>query len=46
VVEACTSLANAVWIPVGTNTLIGGASAFTDPQWSSYPQRFYRFKLP
>jgi hypothetical protein len=46
VVEACTSLANPVWIPVGTNTLTGGSSSFSDPQWNAYPQRFYRFRLP
>jgi hypothetical protein len=46
VVQACTDLANPVWIPIVTNTLTGGASTFSDPQWHSYPQRFYRLKLP
>ncbi len=42
VVEAATNLANPVWIPVGTNTLTGGTSYFSDPQWTNYPERFYR----
>ncbi len=46
VVQACTDLANPIWIPVGTNTLTGGASTFSDPQTQSYPRRFYRLKLP
>jgi len=46
VVEACTNLVNAVWSPVGTNTLTGGSSPFSDPQWTNYPSRFYRFRAP
>jgi BspA type Leucine rich repeat region (6 copies) len=46
VVEACTNLANAVWIPLATNTLTGGTSQFSDPQWANYPSRFYRFRAP
>ncbi|MGD0261934.1 MAG: hypothetical protein ABSD29_19365, partial [Verrucomicrobiota bacterium] len=42
VVEACTDLANPAWSPVGTNTLTGGSSYFSDPQWTNYPARFYR----
>ena len=42
VVEAATNLANPVWIPVSTNTLIGGTNYFSDPQWTNYPNRFYR----
>jgi hypothetical protein len=45
VVEACTNLANPVWIPVSTNTLTGGTSYFSDPQWTNYPGRFYRVQL-
>jgi hypothetical protein len=42
VVEACTNLANPVWLPVATNTFsASGTSTFTDP--NSYPSRFYRF---
>ena len=46
VVEACTNLANPAWSLVGTNTLAGGASYFSDPQWTNYRSRFYRLRLP
>jgi hypothetical protein len=51
VVEACTNLANSSWTPVSTNTLnsfIGtnGTSYFSDPRWTNYPARFYRFRSP
>jgi hypothetical protein len=46
VVEACTNLANPVWIPVSTNTLSGGTSSFSDPQWVNYPNRYYGFNVP
>jgi hypothetical protein len=44
VVEACTNLANPVWSKVGTNTLTGGSSYFSDPQWTNYSRRFYRLR--
>ena len=46
VVEACTNLANPVWCPVGTNTLTGGSSYFSDSQGTNYPGRFYRLRSP
>jgi len=46
VVEASTNLANPIWSPVATNTLTGGTSYFSDPQWTNYPGRFYRFSSP
>jgi hypothetical protein len=46
VVEACTDLANRSWSPVSTNTLTGGSSYFSDPQWTNYPARFYRLRSP
>ncbi len=46
VVEASTSLANATWTPLQTNTLAGGSSYFSDPQWTNYPRRFYRLRWP
>lgn len=51
VVEDCTNLAYPVWMPVSTNSLntfIGtnGTSYFSDPQWTNYPRRFYRFRSP
>ena len=46
VVEASTSLINPDWTPVSTNTLAAGSSYFSDPQWASFPSRFYRFRSP
>ncbi len=46
VVEAATNLANPAWSVVGTNTLTGGSSYFSDPQWANYPARFYRLRSP
>ena len=46
VVEACTNLANPVWQPIQTNTLTGGSSYFSDPQWTNYPSRFYSLSSP
>jgi inosine-uridine nucleoside N-ribohydrolase len=46
VVEACTNLADPAWSPVGTNTLTGGSSYFSDPRWTNYPARFYRLRSP
>ncbi len=47
VVEACTDPANPIWLPVSTNTLSdSGTSFFSDPQWTNYPARFYRFRSP
>jgi hypothetical protein len=45
VVEANTNLANPTWSPLRTNTLTGGSSYFSDPQWTNYPSRFYRLGL-
>jgi hypothetical protein len=45
-VEACTNLANPTWSLVGTNTLTGGSSYFSDPPWRNYFSRFYRFRSP
>jgi len=44
VVEACTNLSSPVWIPVSTNTLSTGVSAFSDSQSKNYPTRYYRFR--
>jgi murein DD-endopeptidase MepM/ murein hydrolase activator NlpD len=46
VVEAATNLANPVWLPVSTNTLVNGTNYFSDPQWTNYPERFYRLQIP
>jgi hypothetical protein len=46
VVDACGDLANPIWSSVGTNTLTDGSSYFSDPQWTNYPARYYRFRSP
>lgn len=46
VVEAATDLANPTWSAIGTNTLTGGASYFSDPEWANRPARFYRLRSP
>ena len=46
VVEACTNLVHPSWAPVGTNTLTGGLSYFSDPRWTNSPARFYRLRVP
>ena len=46
VVEACTNLSNPAWCPVSTNTLTGGACYFSDPDWTNYRARLYRFRSP
>ncbi len=46
VVEASTTLTNPTWSSVATNTLTGGTNYFSDPQWMSYPTRFYRIRTP
>ena len=46
VVEACTNLASPIWSPLQTNTLTGGSSYFSDPQWTNHPTRFYRLRSP
>ncbi len=46
VVEASSDLSEPAWFPVRTNTLTGGSSYFSDPQWTNYPGRFYRLRSP
>jgi len=46
VVEACTNLSGAAWIPVSTHVLSGGTSGFRDSAWRSHASRFYRFRMP
>jgi hypothetical protein len=45
-VDACTDLANPTWIPLATNTLTTGSLYFSDPNWTNYPSRFYRLRMP
>jgi len=46
VVDAATNLTGGLWTPVSTNTLTGGSASFSDPAWTNYPVRFYRFRSP
>ncbi|HWQ90829.1 MAG TPA: leucine-rich repeat protein [Clostridia bacterium] len=46
VVEASSSLAHPVWLPVGTNILIEGCSLFSDTERANWPVRFYRVRSP
>jgi hypothetical protein len=41
IVQATTNLANPVWTPLATNSLVSGTNYFSDPQWTNYPQRYY-----
>jgi Tol biopolymer transport system component len=45
VVEGC-SLVNPDWVPLQTNTIIGGSCYFSDPDWTNYPVRCYRLRSP
>jgi hypothetical protein len=44
VVEATGDLVNPSWSPAGTNTLAGGSSYFSDPEWTNYPVRLCRLR--
>jgi BspA type Leucine rich repeat region (6 copies) len=46
VVEACDNLSSPVWVPMGTNTLTAGFSAFSDATWNTHRMRVYRFRSP
>jgi hypothetical protein len=46
VVAASTNLASPTWSPLQTITLTNGSAYFSDPQWTSYPSRFYRLNMP
>jgi len=46
VVEASTNLSKPNWQPLQTNTLTTGTANFSDPQWTNYPNRFYRLRSP
>ncbi len=46
VVEASTNLATGTWTALETGILSNGSSYFSDPEWTNYPARFYRIRLP
>ncbi len=45
-VEASTNLASGTWVHLQTSTLTNGLLHFTDPDWITYPARFYRIRSP
>ena len=46
VVEACTNLDYPMWTPLQTDTLMNDMLYFSDPEWTNYPCRFYRLRMP
>jgi len=44
IVDACTNLANPIWIPLQTNTLTGSSFYFSDSRWTNFIGRFYRLR--
>jgi hypothetical protein len=46
VVEACTNLGNASWVPLQSLSLTNGAVYFSDGDWTNYPGRIYRIRSP
>ncbi|NLX25980.1 MAG: hypothetical protein GXY61_08500, partial [Lentisphaerae bacterium] len=46
VIEACSNLAEGIWIPLRTNTLSSGTLQFNDPEWTNHPSRIYRISGP
>jgi hypothetical protein len=46
VVEASTNLKGASWTPLRSCSLTNGSIYFSDPQWTNYPNRFYRLRSP
>jgi uncharacterized repeat protein (TIGR03803 family) len=45
VIESSPDIATPAWMPVQTNIVGAGPVSFTDPNWRSYPQRFYRVRM-
>jgi hypothetical protein len=45
-IEICTNLAIQSWAPRQNFTLTNGLSYFSDPQWTNYPDGFYRIRFP
>jgi hypothetical protein len=45
-VEACTNLAEGIWVPLESTTLSGGSLDFMDANSTHYPARVYRIATP
>ena len=46
VVDACSNLANPVWVPLLTNALTNGSFYFSEPLQTNGPCRYYRITSP
>ncbi len=46
VVEACTNLADPVWVPLQSMTLTNGSVFFRAPNWTNFPVRYYGIGFP
>jgi hypothetical protein len=46
VIEAATNLSSPGWQPLQTCTLTNGSLYFSDPTWTNFNRRFYRFRAP
>lgn len=44
-IDGSTTLQSGSWVPLVTNTAVGGQFIFTDSKTSNYPARFYRARL-
>lgn len=45
-VQACTNLANPIWIALTNATLTNGSYFFSDLQWTNHTARFYSIAFP
>jgi len=46
VIEAATNPAGSGWVPLQSCTLTNGSIYFSDPAWTNFSARFYRFNWP
>jgi hypothetical protein len=46
VIQMTTNLVAGSWVSLQGCTLTNGLIHFSDPQWTSYPSRFYRIQPP
>ncbi|HEY3863885.1 MAG TPA: hypothetical protein VGO59_18565 [Verrucomicrobiae bacterium] len=46
VVEARANPSSPLWTPLRQLTVTNGLAYFSDPQWTSFPGRFYRIRSP
>lgn len=45
-VQGCTNLTDASWLPVQTNRMSGNSVYFSDPRWTNDRARYYRLSMP